>query len=59
MTPIDEDRLKLELSLTTSPEPGDTQIGQEGAKVYPDENAVPLLDDKILSTAGSKRQRGT
>lgn len=45
--PVDEDKAKLALSVA-EPQPGDTQVGQEGANVYLDQSVVPLLDDKIL-----------
>ena len=48
MTPVDEDKSRLELAVASSPEPGDTQIGEPGAKVFLDPHVVPLLDDKIL-----------
>jgi Fe-S cluster assembly iron-binding protein IscA len=48
ITPVDEDQAKLELSVAASPEPGDTRIEEQGAKVYLDPNVVPLLEDKIL-----------
>lgn len=48
ISPVNEDQAKLELSVATNPEPGDTRIEERGAKVYLDPNVVPLLDDKIL-----------
>jgi iron-sulfur cluster assembly protein len=48
IAPVGEGQAKLELSVTASPEPGDTYIEEQGAKVYLDPNVVPLLDDKIL-----------
>ncbi|MEX2587811.1 MAG: iron-sulfur cluster biosynthesis family protein [Actinomycetota bacterium] len=48
MKPIDDQQAKLELSLAPNPEPGDTQVEQEGANVFLDEKVAPFLDDKIL-----------
>lgn len=48
LKPVDEQQAKLELSLATNPEPGDTQVEQEGANVYLDEQVASFLDDKIL-----------
>jgi iron-sulfur cluster assembly protein len=38
----------LEVAPAAAAEPGDATVEQEGATVYLDENAVLLLDDKIL-----------
>jgi Fe-S cluster assembly iron-binding protein IscA len=48
ITPVDQEQSRLELAVATSPEPGDTQVGEPGAKVFLDPEVVPLLDDKIL-----------
>ncbi|QZY27707.1 Fe-S cluster assembly protein HesB [Nocardioides coralli] len=38
----------LEVAPASAAEPGDQVVEQEGATVYLDENAVLLLDDKVL-----------
>lgn len=48
MTPVDQEKSRLELAVASSPEPGDTLIGEPGAKVFLDPHVVPLLEDKIL-----------
>ncbi|MGH2805833.1 MAG: HesB/YadR/YfhF-family protein [Actinomycetota bacterium] len=49
--PIDDQSAKLDLTIAGSPEPGDSLVEQEGAKVFVDENAARLLDDKVLDAA--------
>lgn len=46
--PIDEQSVKLDLSLAPSPEPGDAVVEQEGANVFVEESLAPLLEDKVL-----------
>jgi Fe-S cluster assembly iron-binding protein IscA len=48
LEPTGGDSAKLGLEVTTRPEPGDTQLGQEGANVYLGQEVVPLLNDKVL-----------
>jgi Fe-S cluster assembly iron-binding protein IscA len=49
--PIGEESVRLELSLATSPVPGDAVVGQEGANVFVEQTVAPLLDDKMLDAA--------
>lgn len=48
LKPVDDQQAQLQLSLATSPEPGDTQVEHEGANVFMDEQVAPFLDDKVL-----------
>lgn len=48
LKPVDDEQAQLQLSLATSPEPGDTQVEHEGANVFMDEKVAPFLDDKVL-----------
>ncbi len=48
LEPAGGDSAKLGLAVTNRPEPGDTQIGQEGANVYLGQEVLPLLEDKVL-----------
>jgi iron-sulfur cluster assembly protein len=49
--PVDDESVRLELSLATSPEPGDAIVEQEGANVFVEQTVAPLLDDKTLDAA--------
>lgn len=49
--PIGEESVRLELSLETSPVPGDAVVEQEGANVFVEQTVAPLLDDKMLDAA--------
>ena len=49
--PIGEESVRLELSLATSPVPGDAVVEQEGANVFVEQTVTPLLDDKMLDAA--------
>ena len=46
--PIGDEGVSLELSLATSPQPGDAIVEQEGANVFVEQLVAPLLDDKTL-----------
>ncbi len=39
------------VSAAEAPEPGDQTVDQDGAKVYLDQSAALLLDDKVLDAA--------
>jgi iron-sulfur cluster assembly protein len=49
--PIGDEGVSLELSLATSPQPGDAIVEQEGANVFVERAVAPLLDDKTLDAA--------
>lgn len=49
--PIGEEGVRLELSLATTPVPGDAIVEQEGANVFVEQTVAPLLDDKMLDAA--------
>jgi iron-sulfur cluster assembly protein len=49
--PSGDESVRLEFSLATSPEPGDAIVEQEGANVFVEQTAAPLLDDKTLDAA--------
>jgi iron-sulfur cluster assembly protein len=49
--PIGDESVRLELSLATSPDPGDAVVEQEGANVFVEQTVAPLLDDKMLDAA--------
>ncbi len=49
--PIGNEGVSLELSLATSPQPGDAIVEQEGANVFVEQAVAPLLDGKTLDAA--------
>jgi iron-sulfur cluster assembly protein len=48
---IDDQSMKLDLSLALSPEPGDAIVEEEGANVFVEQRVVPFLDDKTLDVS--------
>lgn len=46
--PTDDQQVQVEISFATGPEPGDTEVELEGAKVFLDDQLAPFLDDKVL-----------
>jgi iron-sulfur cluster assembly protein len=48
---IDDRSARLDLTVADSPEPGDTLIEEEGAKIFLERDAAGFLDDKVLDAS--------
>ncbi len=51
LEPLSNQTAKLELSLTESPQPGDSLVQKEGANIFVERAAATFLDDKVLDAS--------
>ena len=49
--PVDDQSLRLDLTITDDPQPGDSRVEGEGATVFLEHNAAIVLDDKVLDAS--------
>lgn len=46
--PVDDESIRLDLTIADNPEPGDALVEGEGASVFVEHTAAIVLDDKVL-----------